>query len=284
MRTGTIQTAVITGAAHGLGRAIALALARRGCRIGLADIDAEEAENTLRLVEEAGGAGEVCRCDVRDGGEVRAMADHFFAAWDRVDLLVNDAGVYGTGRAEEVPVEEWERIIDTDLWGVIHGCLAFIPRMKEQGDGGHIVNIASSAGVVCAPETAPYSVAKAGVIALSEALRSELAPFDIGVTAVCPLFFHSHLFDTMSAVEGSVLTDISLASASSTRMTAERIADMTLAAVERNRLYVFPQLSSRVLRLNKRLAPAFFHGLSAFLYRRGLFEPVFMRLARWGML
>lgn len=283
MREKAMRTAVVTGAAHGLGRAVSLALARRGCRIGLADIDTEEAGNTLRMVEEAGGAGEAYRCDVRDGEGVRALAEHFFDAWGGVDLLVNDAGVYGTGRADDVPVEEWERIIDTDLWGVIHGCLAFIPRMKEQG-GGHIVNIASSAGVVCAPETAPYSAAKAGVIALSEALRSELAPFGIGVTAVCPLFFDSHLFDTMYAADGSVLTEISLASAASTRMTAERIADMVLAAVEKNRLYVFPQLSSRVLWLNKRLSPAFFHALSAFLYRRGLFEPVFMRLARRGML
>lgn len=283
MRMDMAKTAVITGAATGLGRALALNLARRGWRIGLVDIEMQEAESTLRLVQEAGGSGDVFRCDVRRGDEVRSMADHYLAAWGGVDLLVNNAGVYGVGRMDGVPLEDWERIISTDLWGVIYGCLSFIPSMKEKG-GGHIVNIASSAGVLCAPETGPYSVAKAGVISLSEVLKAELATWGIGVTAVCPLFFDSNLFSTMSTVDGSILAAISLASAASTSMTADRIAAQVLEAVEQNRLYVFPQLSSRLLRMWKRLTPAFFHAFTAFLYKRGLFEPVFMRMARWGML
>ncbi len=279
----TAHTAVITGAANGLGRELALALARRGWRIGLADIEAEEAEKTLRGVEEAGGSGEVYRCDVRDREQVQAMADHFFSTWGEVDLLVNNAGVYGTGLVGDVPIDDWERIIDTNLWGVIYGCHSFVPRMRRQG-GGHIVNIASSAGIISAPETGPYSVSKAGVISLSEALKAELASSGIGVTVVCPLFFNSHLFSTMSAREGAVLTELSLASAANTRTTADDIAGMIVKAVEKDRFYLLPQLSSRFFWLNKRLMPTVFHGLLAFLYKRGLFGPVLMRPARWGML
>jgi NAD(P)-dependent dehydrogenase (short-subunit alcohol dehydrogenase family) len=99
MDTKSAKNAVITGAAYGLGKACALALARRGWRIGLVDIEVEEAEKTLREVERAGGSGEVCRCDVRRHEEVLAMADRFFSGWGRVDLLVNNAGVYGTACA-----------------------------------------------------------------------------------------------------------------------------------------------------------------------------------------
>jgi NAD(P)-dependent dehydrogenase (short-subunit alcohol dehydrogenase family) len=283
MDVSSAKTAVITGAANGLGRACALALARRGWKICLADIEMEQAEQTLRLVEEAGGSGEAYRCNVRHHEEVQAMADHVFASWGKVDLLMNNAGVYGTGCVGNVPMEDWERIIDTNLWGVIYGCHSFVPRMREQA-GGHIVNIASSAGIVSAPETGPYSVSKAGVISLSEALRAELASFGIGVTVVCPLFFNSHLFSTMSTMEGTVLTDLSLLSAENTRTTADDIAAMVIRAVEKDRLYLFPQLSSKVFWLNKRLMPAVFHGLLAFLYKHDLLGPVLMRPARWGML
>jgi len=283
METSSAKNAVITGAAYGLGKACALALARRGWRIGLVDIEVEEAEKTLREVEGAGGSGEVYRCDVRRHEEVLAVADHFFSQWGRVDLLVNNAGVYGTACVDDVSMEDWERIIDTDLWGVIYGCDAFIPRMKRQG-GGHIVNIASSAGIVCAPETAPYSVAKAGVISLSEALRVELAPSGIGVTVVCPLFFQSHLFSTMSASDTTILKDISLTAAANARMNTDDIAAMILRAVERNRLYVLPQFSSKLFWRFKRLMPAAFYGQTSFLYKHGLVKPVFTQLAKRGML
>ncbi|MEW6552691.1 MAG: SDR family NAD(P)-dependent oxidoreductase [Actinomycetota bacterium] len=277
------RNAVITGAATGLGRSIALALARRGWRIGLVDIEVEEAERTLREVEESGGGGEVYRCDVRRYEEVQAVAEHFFTAWDRVDLLVNNAGVYGTACAEDASMEEWELIIDTDLWGVIYCCHAFIPRMKRQG-GGHIVNIASAAGIVCAPETAPYSVAKAGVISLSEALKAELAPSGIGVTVVCPLFFQSHLFSAMTASDSTVLKDISLTAAANARVTTDDIAAMIVKAVEKNRLYVLPQLSARLFWWFKRLMPAAFYGQTAYLYKHGLVKPVFTQLAKRGLL
>lgn len=278
-----VRTAVITGAAHGLGKACALALARKGCRIGLVDIEVEEAERTLREVEEAGGSGEAYRCDVRRHEEMLAMAGHFFAAWDRVDLLVNNAGVYGTACMEDVSIEDWQLIIDTDLWGVIYGCHAFIPGMRRQG-GGHIVNVASAAGIVCAPETVPYSVAKAGVISLSEALRAELAPSRIGVTVVCPLFFQSHLFSTMTASDTTILKDISMTAAANARVNTDDIAAMIVRAVEKNRLYVLPQLSARLFWWFKRLMPAAFYGQTSFLYKHGLVKPVFTQLAKRGML
>lgn len=173
--------------------------------------------------------------------------------------------------------------METNLWGTIYGCHSFIPRMKEQG-GGHIVNIASVAGVVSTPETAPYNVSKAGVISLTETLRSELAPFDIGVTAVCPIFFDSHLFSTMTSMQDVILTDISLASAENTRTTADDIAAKVVKAVEKNRLYVFPQLSSKAFWLYKRITPSIFFAATSFLYKHKLMGPILVRLARRGML
>ena len=185
---------VITGAASGLGRALALALARKGCRIGIVDINLDGAEETLRMVERAGGSGETYELDVREVTDWGAMANHFFQCWGGVDVLVNNAGVVAVGHVGDIPIENWEWIFSINFWGMVYGCHTFIPRMKAQG-GGHIVNVASAAGLLSLQELGPYNTTKAAVIALSETLRGELAPFKIGVTAVCPMFFNTHLLD-----------------------------------------------------------------------------------------
>ena len=138
MKGKAVKTAVITGAAYGLGKAYALEWARSGWRIGLVDIAAEEAERTLDEVRRAGGSGEVYVCDVSSLEEVQAMADDVFSAWGEVGLLINNAGVFGAGSVGDVAMEDWRRIIAINFWGVVHGCHAFIPRMREQGFG-HIV-------------------------------------------------------------------------------------------------------------------------------------------------
>ena len=190
MKANYPKNVVITGAASGLGRALALAWAREGWKIGIADIDTDGAAQTLTMVEQAGGTGEIFRCNVRNLEEIEAMADHFFASWGSVGVIVNNAGVADVGCVGDIHIENWERMLDTSLWGVIYGCHAFIPRMKEQG-GGYIVNTSSAAGLICLPHMAPYNVAKAGVISLSETLKCELSSSGIGVTVICPTFFNT---------------------------------------------------------------------------------------------
>jgi NAD(P)-dependent dehydrogenase (short-subunit alcohol dehydrogenase family) len=283
------RTVVITGAASGLGRAYAMAWAAKGFKIGILDIDMEGARETLRLVEEAGTTGEVRSCNVRDPAEVEASADHFFKLWGEVGVLVNNAGIGSGGAVGEVPIGDWEKVIETDLWGVVYGCHAFIPGMKRQG-GGHIVNVSSLAGLISAPGFAPYNVSKAAVVALSQTLKTELASSDIGVTVVCPPVVKTGILDNSLRIAGEIDYDITgeievlRTAMEASRITPADIAARTVRAVERNRLYVIPALPLQMSWLNARLAPSLFYGLSAALERRGLLRPIYMYMARKGLI
>ena len=276
------RTAVITGAGSGLGRAIALELAGRGWSVGVSDIDGECSLEALALVEDAGGTGCAFTCDVRSPGEVLEMAGHFKRAFGTVGLLVNNAGVAGGGLVGDIPVDDWHRIVDTNLWGVIHGCHAFVPVMKAQGRG-HILNVASFAGIMCLPEMAPYNVAKAGVISLSETLRSELAAHHIGVTVACPTFFNTNLMASMSCTE-EFQAEFARSAFENAKLTTDEVARAILGGADRNRLYVFPQPSARFAWASKRLSPSAHHGLMALLCRLGVGHSVMMRISRRGLL
>jgi len=260
------DSAVITGAGSGLGRALALEWARRGWRIGVLDYNESGARETLDMVRAAGGEGEVRVCNVRRAEDVQATADHFFASWGTVGVVVNNAGVVDVGHVGDVRLENWQRIIETNLCGVIYGCHSFIPPMKAQG-GGHIVNTASAAGWCNVPEMGPYNVVKAGVISLSETLRAELKPNNIGVTVICPSFFKSNLAQTMTCSDEST-REQALQFLLEARSTAEGVAARVVEAVDENKLYVVPQLEARVSRLFKRLAPTLSTNLMGSAYAR----------------
>lgn len=281
MRFDYDKSAVVTGAAMGIGREICLALAVDGWRLGIVDIDLDAAEETRELVEKAGGRGEVFRCDVADPEEVAACAEHFFAAWGKVGLLVNNAGIMVAGCIEDVSVEDWRRIVDVNLMGVVYGCRAFVPGMKKQG-GGHIVNVASMAGMITMFEQAPYNTTKAAVIGLSETLRMELSPHNIRVTVACPLCLNTRLMETAS-IRSDFIAEFYRNSFTQARMSAADIARCILRAVEKNRVYVMPQPFAKVLWMNKRLTPARFLDTFSWLNRRGLGKPVAMWLARHGL-
>jgi NAD(P)-dependent dehydrogenase (short-subunit alcohol dehydrogenase family) len=280
MNGGDSNSAVITGAASGIGRALAVAWARRGWRIGIADIDMEGAERTLGMVEQVGGMGDVFSCDVSNLDDVQAMADHFFSAWGKVDIVVNNAGIAVLGFVGEVPIEEWQRVMDINLWGVIYGCHAFLPRMKERG-GGHIVNLASSAGVISMSEMGPYSTTKASVISLSETLRTELAPDKIGVTVVCPMFIDTDILKTASYTT-EWEEEVFNYACGNARMTAEEVAQRIVKAVDKDRLYLFPQLSAKLFWALKRVSPGGFRWLFANFNRVGWLKPIFYTMSKIG--
>ena len=273
---------VITGAASGLGRELSLALARKGCRIGIVDINLEGAEETLRMVESAGGSGEVYELDVRVVKDWEAMADHFFSSWGGVDVLVNNAGVVSLGHVGDIPIEDWEWIFSINFWGMLYGCHTFIPRMKEQG-GGHIVNVASAGGLISLPELGPYNTTKAAVVSLSETLRSELASSKIGVTVVCPVFFKTNLLDDMRCTD-EFQFEFSHATFEHARMAADEVAQAVVRAVERRQLYVVPQVPGKLFWLIKRMNPGLFYGSLAFLNRIGVGRSLFMWLVRKGLM
>jgi len=276
------KRAVITGAASGLGRSLALALARKGCRIGVVDINIEGAQETLRMVEQAGGSGEIYELDVRVAIDVEAMADHFFSSWGGVDLLFNNAGVAVTGFVGGVPLEDWEWIHAINFWGVLYGCHSFIPRMKAQG-GGHIVNTASAAGIVSFLEMGPYNTTKAAVISLSETMKVELAPDNIGVSVICPMFFNTGLLDDLR-YETEFENELGHAAFRFSRITSDEVAEAVIKGVEKGRLIIVPQLSGKVFWVQKRLSPMMYFGQLAFLNKMGWARPLFLWMARHGML
>ncbi|HOC76522.1 MAG TPA: SDR family NAD(P)-dependent oxidoreductase [Deltaproteobacteria bacterium] len=275
------KTAVVTGAASGFGRDIAIALGRKGSRVLVADLDMKEAAITSTMVVQAGGAGEVYRCDVTRVEEVQAMADHVFAAWGGLDLLVNNAGVAAAGVVGNMPIEDWHWLMNINLWGMVYGCHAFIPRMK-QSQRGHIINVASLAGIVSLPEMACYNVSKAAVISLSETLRGELAPFGIGVSVVCPSFFNTNLLRDMRYCDEFQCT-FAHAAFDNARMTSEDVAGLVLKAWEKNRLYVLPQASAKMQWFFKRLSPANYYENFARLNKSDMFRRFVLVMARLGL-
>ena len=255
---------VITGAGSGFGRALALALAPRGANLILSDIDVPACEETARLCDNAGAKRTFAmRVDVTQLGDVVALAA---ACNGPLDLVVNNAGVSAGGSIGELSSETWRATIAVDLWGVIHGCHVFVPILRRQGHG-HVLNMASAAGLLCAPGMGPYNVAKAGVVALSETLSGELLGTGVGVTVLCPTFFKSDIvksgrfLDEASRKAAQKLVDAG--------KDVHEIARLALADIERGALYSLPMADARWLWRIKRAAPtAFYKILLARLAKR----------------
>ena len=177
------KRAFITGAASGFGLEIAKQLAQDKWHLAIADINTERLLQAKTLLEAKGATVISFELDVTNSRAMTETAQQIQNTWGGIDLVFNNAGVAGAGKMEEIPQSEWERVINIDLWSVIYGCRAFIPMLKEQGYG-HIINTASSAGTLSAAEMANYNVAKAGVVSLSETIKTELAPYNVGVTVI----------------------------------------------------------------------------------------------------
>jgi NAD(P)-dependent dehydrogenase (short-subunit alcohol dehydrogenase family) len=178
------RTAFITGGAQGIGLGIARALAGHGVQLALADIDAA----ALAQAADELGATKVATAvlDVRDRDAFTAAADEIEAALGPVTIVCNNAGVAGNTKVHNLSYEAWDWVMGINLAGVYNGIQTFIPRLLQRGDGGHLVNTASGAGLLSSHSGFLYAASKAGVIGLSEALRTELAPHGIGVTCLCP--------------------------------------------------------------------------------------------------
>lgn len=243
--------AVVTGAGSGIGRAFAVEIARRGGRVVCSDIDEVAAKETA---EQIGDRALGWHCDVADADAVAALADAA-EEWlgNPVDLVVNNAGI-GAGGAVigETPLELWHRTLDVNLWGVIHGCHVFAPRLRAAGRGG-IVNVASAAGFAAAPRMSAYNVSKAAVLALSETLAAELAGTGVGVTVLCPTFVKTNIVNPETIDAGAArLAETAM---KWTGVSADSVARSALDALDRGQLHVVPQLDSKIIWQAKRLIP-----------------------------
>ncbi|WP_460438005.1 SDR family oxidoreductase [Amycolatopsis stemonae] len=185
---------VVTGAGSGIGRATALAFAAEGADVIVTDIDPASAAETLKLLG-SHGLGEYT-VDSSDGDAVHRFAEQVRKEHGVPDIVVNNAGIGMSGPFLDTSVEDWERVIDVNLWGVIHGCRAFAPMLAERGEGGQIVNLASAAAYLPSKILTAYATTKSAVLTLSVCLRAELAAHHIGVTAVCPGIVKTNITNT----------------------------------------------------------------------------------------
>jgi len=229
------QTAVVTGGGSGIGRSLALLLAERGARVHVVDRDAAAASSVAEQARSAGGRAEAHQVDVTDAAAVAALADAVFADGP-VDLLFNNAGIGHAGAVVDTPLEDWRRVLDVNVMGVVHGLHAFLPRLVQQGRPSHIVNTASMAGLVPVPGLTPYSTSKAAVVGLSDALGMELAGSGVRVSALCPGVINTAIIGT-STMRGSwAQRQSATAELYRTRGTSpDVVARQALAAVGRNR-------------------------------------------------
>jgi NAD(P)-dependent dehydrogenase (short-subunit alcohol dehydrogenase family) len=240
----------ITGGASGLGRALGERYARAGWRVCIGDVNETRAQEALPNL---GPDAHFIRCDVTREEDLVAAASWLEKNWGGVDVVVNNAGVAVSGNIDESSIADWQWIVDINLLGVVRGCRAFVPMLRRQ-HGGHIVNIASMAGLVHPPQMSAYCATKAGVVALSETIQQELIDDHVGVSVVCPAFFRTNLTETMRAANPHVakLTERLVGKA---RHGADEIADLVYQGVERGDFHILTHKEGKVAWMMKRLLP-----------------------------
>ena len=245
---------VVTGGAGGLGRAFCLELARRGAHLLIADIDAAGAAETVKLVEQAGGKATSTTCDVAKLDQVERLAALADDKLGGCDVVINNAGVAVGGAVGDVPIADWEWIMGINLWGVIYGCHVFAPRFKLQRHG-HIMNVASAAGLLSAGEMGPYNVTKAGVVALSETLASELRTHGVGVTVLCPTFFRTNIGKSSRTHNNDGARAMVEKLMDRAKIQADGVARIAIETAERDELYAVPHADGQWMWRLKRLVP-----------------------------
>ncbi|MFJ8488703.1 SDR family oxidoreductase [Streptomyces sp. NPDC094038] len=255
------QLVLVTGAGSGIGRATAFAFAEAGARVVAVDRDAEAAARTAELSRLVGAADAWAEtADVSDEQAMEKLAEKVHREYGVLDVLVNNAGIGLSGSFFTTTTEDWQRVLDVNLWGVIHGCRLFGARMADRAQGGHIVNVASAAAYQPSRALPAYSTSKAAVLMLSECLRAELASRRIGVTAICPGFINTNITSTarFTGVDEEEQRRRQQRSAKLYGMRnypPEKVASAILEAVEHNRAVVPVTAEARGMRVLSRVAP-----------------------------
>lgn len=251
MRSLRNKTAVVTGAASGIGRAIALRLAREGANLYLIDIDQAGLVNVAAEASKAGVRVMSRSCDLADLSQITSTAADARARCPSVDVLVNNAGIAYYGETAKMSAADAERLLTINLHAPIHLTRELLPDLLSR-DEAHLVNVASFLGLIGSRRLALYTASKFGLVGFSESLRAEYARSGLGVTALCPGFVDTRLFE--AAPLGSDRQQPKLPPRWSLT-TPERVADQAVASIYRNRALSIPQLYARLAYLGKRLVP-----------------------------
>ncbi len=270
MRDFRGKGAFVTGGASGIGLALGRAFAAAGAKVMLADIEAGALDRAVADLKRTGAEVRGLVCDVSDRAAVERAAVATVAAFGKVHLLCNNAGVGGGGPIGEIPLADWDWVIGVDLMAVIYGLETFLPHLKAHGEGGHIVNTASMAGMVSPPGMAPYNVSKHAVVSLSETLAAELAGSTIGVCVLCPGWVDTRIVESarnrpsrygpprempLAARERAA----QVAALLRTGMSPDEVAARVMAAIRDNDLYVFthPEMRGAVEDRFRRILAAY---------------------------
>jgi NAD(P)-dependent dehydrogenase (short-subunit alcohol dehydrogenase family) len=269
------KTAVVTGGASGIGRALGQVLADQGAHVVLADIDAAAVEAAVAELSRRGPSGSVrgVGLDVRDAPAVTAVVHDVVDRHGRLDLLVNNAGISMGGPTHELTAEHWDRIIDINLRGVVHGVLAAYPLMVAQGHG-HIVSTASAAGLAAPPLVVPYATTKHAVVGLSLGLRPEAALRGVRVSVLCPGTVETGILDARPDADlpltasAPVSAREYLTAVGQRPMSADAFAQKAVRQIARNRSIIIVPRSAKAFWYLQRLSPATVQRLSGVLARR----------------
>jgi NAD(P)-dependent dehydrogenase (short-subunit alcohol dehydrogenase family) len=253
MREITGKAAFVTGAASGIGLALSRAFAEAGMKVMLADIEPDQLASAVETLQGIGPEVHGVVCDVADPGSVDRAAKVAYDAFGRIHVVCNNAGIATSGGIDNISLEEWRWVLDVNVMGVLHDIRAFLPHIRVHGEGGHIVNTASMAGMLSgALGFSPYSASKFAVVAMSEGLANPLRPLGIGVSVLCPGFVRTQIMESQhnrpkrygptrtpepQSPEGATVAKLSELVQSG--LDPSDVAQRVLTAIRNDELYVF---------------------------------------------
>jgi NAD(P)-dependent dehydrogenase (short-subunit alcohol dehydrogenase family) len=252
MRELAGKTAFVTGGASGIGLALGAAFAQAGMKVMLADIETDELAAVVKSLHDFGPNVRGVACDVADPASVERAAKASYEAFGNVHVVCNNAGVAAAGGIDNFSLGNWRWVLDVNLMGVLHGIRSFLPHIRAHGEGGHIVNTASMAGMNSGLGFSPYVASKFAVVGMSEGLATQLKPFGIGVTVLCPGFVRTRIGEsgrnrperygatqTPDPASPAGLLRAQLAERLQSGLDPSDVAARVLAAIREDELYVF---------------------------------------------
>jgi NAD(P)-dependent dehydrogenase (short-subunit alcohol dehydrogenase family) len=258
MRDLAGKTAFVTGGAEGIGLALGRAFADAGMNVMLADIEADALAAAVKSLNGAGLAVRGVICDVADPASVARAAQTSFDTFGNVHVVCNNAGVAGGSGIDNISLDNWRWVLDVNLMGVLHGIHAFLPHIRAHGEGGHIVNTASMAGLQSGSRLSPYTTSKYAVVAMSEGLAYELKPLGIGVSVLCPGFVRTRISESarnrperygaaqaLDPASPAGQLAVRLAQLSRAGLDPAVVAARALAAIREDEFYVFTHTEMR---------------------------------------
>jgi NAD(P)-dependent dehydrogenase (short-subunit alcohol dehydrogenase family) len=252
MRQLADKTAFVTGGASGIGYALGGAFAEAGMKVMLADIETDALAEAVRTLRDTGADVRGVACDVADPVSVERAANASYQAFGNVHVICNNAGVGGGSGIDDISLDTWRWVLDVNVMGVLHGIRTFLPHIRAHGEGGHIVNTASMAGMNSGLGLSPYSASKFAVVNMSEGLAIQLQPLSIGVTVLCPGFVRTRIWESgrnrperygptqapdPASPAGKLAAE--LAELGRSGLDPSDVAAQVLSAIRENELYVF---------------------------------------------